>query len=61
MTFQGSQRLLRITNASGFTQDLHTHTNRMESTPRRAIEEARELDRAIQDEGARADAAAPSS
>ena len=28
----------------------------MDSTPRRAIEEARELDRAIQDEDARADA-----
>ena len=55
MTCQGLQRLRKITNASGFT-DKHTHTNRMESTPRRAIEEARELDRAIQDEGARADA-----
>ena len=59
MTCQGVQRLRKITNASGFTHDVHTHTNRMESTPRRAIEEARELDRAIQDEDVRADAAAP--
>ena len=36
-----------LANASNFTNDVHTHTNRMESTPRRAPG-SRELDRAIQ-------------